>query len=153
MKFFYLTLLVAACICGCSAPEDETAAEAALRHEIDGQSQGNMKLVSFTKTNGQSMSAGGMEIRQIDYAAEIEFEQSGTWRSGGWPGRLVYYFTTEIHTPQSSLDAMASAIDSPIIVHAQGRAQIQGKMAGTKKDNGWQFQTSESSLVTPIVSN
>jgi hypothetical protein len=151
MRLLYLAL-IAACICGCSNWGDESAAEAALRQEIDGQSQGHIKLVSFAKTDGQSGNVSGVDVRQIDYTAWIEFEQNGTWLSGGWPGRLAYSFTSEIYKPRSELDALNSAGSGPVVVNAQGRAQIKGTMVGTKKDSGWQFQTSASVLVTPLVS-
>jgi hypothetical protein len=151
MKYLYLALMGAACLCGCSA--DNTAAEAALRQEIEGQSHGNIKLVSFTKMNGESMNAGGLEMRQIDYAAKIEFEHRGTWLSGGWPGKLVYNFTTEVQKPQTATMSLLNSIDAPVGVSQGSHAEIQGTMQGTKKDNGWEFQTSASSLITPTTSN
>jgi hypothetical protein len=153
MKPIYFTLILAACVCGCSAPEENTAAEAALRQEIESQSKGYIKLVSFTKMDGQSINTGGLKMRQIEYTAEIEFEHRGTWLSGGWPGRLVYHFTMEVQKSQTATMALLSSIDAPIIVSAGGHAQIKGTMDGTKKDSGWQFETSESSLVTQTVSN
>jgi hypothetical protein len=153
MKFSYAALIIAiSCLSGCSAP-DKTAAETALRQEIESQSNGNIKLISFSKTDGQSMDVGGLQMRQINYTAQIEFAQNGTWLSGGWPGKLVYNFTTKISTSQSVSTRLLESMDLPVRVSEGGHAQIKGTMTGTKKDNGWQFETSESSLVSPIAPN
>lgn len=152
MKILTVILVASACICGCSAPEDESAAESALRQEVEGQSQGAVKLVSFTKTDGKSMDFGGMKTREVDYTAEVEFEQNGTWLSGGYPGRLGFRFTTTVQKSKGATMDLLNSFDGPVRVSQGSRAEIAGAMGGTKNDNGWQFQTTESHLVTPLTS-
>jgi hypothetical protein len=142
-----LPIVVAACVCGCSpSPSPEAAAREAFRREVEGESQGNIKVVSFVKTDGQSANTFGIESREIDFNAEIEIMRRGTWLSGGWPGRLAYNFTTNFQTSSTATMSLLESVDAPMLVHHGDQIQIKGTMSGTKKDSGWQFETTQSSL-------
>src|SRR5437016_1978556 len=68
-------------------------AEKTLRERIDTQSKGQIKLVKFTKTNGEFVL--GNNLYHLFFAAEIEFQADGLWRSHDFmhANGLTYSFT------------------------------------------------------------
>lgn len=61
-----------------------------LRHKIEKQSKGLIKLVDFKKTNAQDAEVLGVKLHAIEYQAEIEFLRDCYW--GGPFGGLEQGF-------------------------------------------------------------
>lgn len=79
---------------GCSSGPSSSAAEALLRERIDNQSKGRIKLISFSKTNGQEASPMGVPSYKLDYEAEIEFLDEcrwGTANGDSWRGDFYVF--------------------------------------------------------------
>ena len=128
---------------GCSSSQSDVA-EQELRGEIESQSEGHIKLLSFGKTDGQKFELNGMQGYRLDFEAEITFEQDGTWLSGGdWPNRLSFRFSKD-RPSSGSIAGFMDTIDGGRAAHSGERIRIGGVMLGTKKESGWKFEPSES---------
>lgn len=83
----YLACLVSAFA---ADPPTENQGANALAATIRGQSNGLLRLVTFTKTNGQKSLVNGIELYTMETAVEVEANQdcalTGFMVGGGWDG-------------------------------------------------------------------
>jgi hypothetical protein len=82
---------------GCSSGPSSSTGVKFLRQRINNQSKGRIKLVSFSKTNGQEMAPMGVPSYKLDYEAEIEFLEDCRWGTASgsdWRGDF-YVFEPE----------------------------------------------------------
>jgi hypothetical protein len=126
---------------GCSSSPSAGDAEQVLRQQIDSESNGQIKLVSFRKTDGQKQVVNGVQLYELDYEAEIEFETDGTWLSdiGGGQG-ISFKLLTGADRPTTNLGQFGEMPYSPKDVHRGSRAKISGVMEGEKKESGWKLE-------------
>lgn len=144
--------ILAATACGlgillasCSPPTD--GAEAALREQVEKDSGGHIKLVSFTKTDGQQFNVNGVEGYRLVFKADLEFDHAGSWSTGlAVPGvRLSYNFSFGL-PGNGGVAGMLSAIGGDRAVQLGQQIPITGVMTGTKSENGWSFVPTESRI-------
>lgn len=79
---------------GCSSGPSSSAAEALLQERINNQSKGRIKLISFSKTNGQEATPMGVPSYKFDYEAEIEFLDECRWGTASgdnWRGDFYVF--------------------------------------------------------------
>lgn len=84
-----LAVILLLTLLGCSSGPSSSAAEEFVREKINKESEGKIKLVSFSKTNGQEAAPMGIPSYKLHYEAEIEFLDDcrwGTEDSSGWRG-------------------------------------------------------------------
>ena len=84
---------------GCSSGPSSSAAEEFLREKINKESQGRIKLVSFSKTNGQEAAPMGIPSYILHYEAEIEFLDDCKWGTAdgsGWRGDFKVFSIGEV---------------------------------------------------------
>jgi hypothetical protein len=143
--------VMALVLAGCSSQTQTASAEKVLRERIESESSGQIKLVSFKKTDGQAIEAFGVKGYKMDYEAEIEFQTDGTWQHGGIytkTGGLAFGFATGQPPKEGSWAAFANTSEGVNNVHRGDRAKIAGVMQGEKKESGWRFESSESHIVS-----
>jgi hypothetical protein len=121
----------------CSVSPTANDAEQSLRQQIDSESGGQIKLVSFQKTDGQKFELNGVQGYNMDYEAEIEFQADGTWFKGAQG--MSFGFSTQQATP-GSMAAFANQAANGQNVHLGDRIKISGVMQGEKKESGWKFE-------------
>ncbi len=148
MKSFYISIAVAILAVTLRAAPSPSDVEQSLRQQIESASGRQIKLATFTKTDGQSLTASGIPHYRMDFTAEIEFQANGVWYAG--PGLLAgTEFRFAIGQPnRGSLAGFESGIEGGIPVQRGGRAKLAGIMDGQQKESGWKFQISECNIVS-----
>jgi hypothetical protein len=77
-------------LAGCSDTPSSAAARSKLENQIQQQSGGLIKLISFQKTDGVMHEIMGMKAYEMSYAGEVEFLDDCLWSGGnnlsGWDG-------------------------------------------------------------------
>ena len=66
-------------LCGCGGQPSPSEGRKELERQIQAQSNGLIKLVSFDKTNGVNQEVQGMSLYEMDFTAEIEFLDDCIW--------------------------------------------------------------------------
>jgi hypothetical protein len=133
----------------CSASPSQSDAEQSLRQQIDSESGGQIKLVSFNKTDGQEFEVIGVQGYNMDYEAEIEFQADGTWFKG--VQGIGFGFSTQQATPGSMAAFENQTVGGGQNVHRGDRIKIAGVMQGEKKESGWKFELGDSHIVSSIA--
>ena len=77
-----MATVCAVLMAGCNSAPSPGDAEKVLSQQIESQSGGQIKLVSFKKTDGQKFVENAIQGYKMDYEAEIEFQSDGLWVSG-----------------------------------------------------------------------
>lgn len=114
---------------GCSGKPSEGMGQKALDHQIQTQSKGQIKLMSFHKTNG----TGDDKVYAVEYEAEIEFQTDGYWTHGG--AMVPFGFAAQI-SPYDRM--MAAGMGAITEVHKGQRQTINGALQFVKTEKGWQ---------------
>lgn len=115
------------------ATDSKTAqAEDALRKEIDSESQGNIALAEFNKTDGQATETFGVKGYNLKFDGDITFKTSGIWltRSLGSPTLTFTFSKTPVAFGQ---------MNGATQVHAGDTVKIAGTLEGRQSENGWNF--------------
>jgi hypothetical protein len=98
MNFFMVLSLLP--LLGCSSAPSSSVAEEFLRENINRESEGRIKLVSFSKINGQEAAPMGIPSYRLDYEAEIEFLDDCSWGTAGgdnrWRGDFTVFSVGEV---------------------------------------------------------
>lgn len=126
-------------------PSVEQAKEV-LQSRIDSQSKGNVKLINFTKTDGQSVNSGVQGYR-LFYTAEIEFEQNGLWTTWAQNGYLGFEFSPGVHAPQTATMQLLSSVSGDQEMHRGQRITIAGVINGEKSERGWNLSYGANQVV------
>lgn len=117
-------------------------AENALRKEIESESQGNIQLADFRKTDGQTSEAFGVKSYSLQFEGEITFSSDGYWLT---------------HNPMAGQSLTFSFSKAPVAfggmngatqVHTGSQVKIAGSMEGQKSENGWNFGIDECHIVS-----
>ena len=126
-------------------PSVEQAKEV-LQARIDSQSKGNIKLINFSKTDGQRVDLGVQSYR-LFYTAEIEFEQNGIWTTWVQNGYLGFEFSPGAHTPQTATMQLLSSVSGDQEMHQGQRVTITGVINGEKSERGWNLSYGANQIV------
>jgi hypothetical protein len=124
-------------------------AEKILRDQIDSQSKGQIKLVKFTKTEGQSLA--GDTVYKLLYEAELEFKADGTWLSRDFLNHhgLTYTFNPGPRST-TAMGEFANNSNGGTAMKTGDHATIAGKIMAQKGANGWVFDyDGEGQIKTP----
>ncbi len=148
---FGLAFAFSILIYGCSSSPSPSDAEKALSQQIDSESGGQIKLVSFKKTDGQMSVVNAVKHYELDYEADIEFEADGIWLGKDILNHSHGGLTFSFHPGQSSgnsFEQLNNSIAGGVAVHRGDHIKIAGVMNGEKKESGWKFETEDSHLVS-----
>ena len=143
MKQLISAFIIALCLSGCSdsSESQEELAETALRDQVANQSKGQIRVISFTKLNGETMKDMGVDVRRIYFEATLDFPSAGWWLSGnGYTERLNYEFVPGTQAINTTFTPGA------VRVAAYGEIVVSGTLEGHKMDNGWQFSVGSSEI-------
>jgi hypothetical protein len=116
---------------GCSGPPSEGVGRQVLEQRVRSQSNGKIKLVSFSKTNG----VDDKNSYRLEYEAEIEFLSNGSWTSGIDSGS--FEFSADAAPGPNSPGAMFALTMGTRDVRQGQREKIKGMMIFEKTEKGW----------------
>lgn len=129
-------------LCGChSSPSRPSPSEAqkALSQEIQAESHGQIKLISFTKTDGQSFVEDAVQSYKMSYEALIEFEANGVWLAHEDDTPLGFTFDFHSGAPSDPLDVLQAASERACKVKHGQKIKIKGTITAEKTERGWKF--------------
>jgi hypothetical protein len=121
---------------GCSSGPSSSVAEEFLRERIKKESQERIKLVGFSKTNGQEAAPMGVPSYKLDYEAEIEFLDDCRWGTksdfdGGWRGDFSVF-------PAEEGPGFFGGLYAPFRPATKGsRTKVTGAVIFQKTEAGW----------------
>lgn len=145
---FGLTLFCSACSNRPSVSEGRTTLEA----EIERDSSGLIRLLSFEKTDGISREVFGVKMYDLYYTAEIEFVEDCLWTGGAdashqfFARRLAPKITPKIETIEAEVARKLRrkfGITMTSSVHEEGRVkkgerkQVTGQLLFKRTERGW----------------
>jgi hypothetical protein len=129
-----LAAIVLLLLLGCSSGPSSSAAEEFLREKINKESEGRIKLVSFSKTNGQEAAPMGIPSYKLDYEAEIEFLDDcrwGTASGSNWRGDFYVF-------PAEQGPGYFGGLYPPFRQATKGsRTKVLGSVIFQKTEAGW----------------
>ena len=126
-------LFAAAVLTGCSGKPSERTGEAIMEKRIVSQSNGNIRLVRFTKTNA----TGDDNSYQMEFEAEIMFMATGTWTRGSSMDPAVSFeFSPQQMAQTPTMGFMAAAMGAENVQHGQ-HVTIKGVLRFEKTEQGW----------------
>jgi hypothetical protein len=115
--------------------QKESEAQNTLTQYIDSQSQGQIKLTSFKKTDGQKSEVMGVECYSLSYEADITFASDGFWLAHVYGQSLTFNF--------SKTGVAFGGMNGQTQVHSGDHVKIGGVMQGQKSEKGWTFSVGE----------
>jgi hypothetical protein len=116
-------------------------AEDDLRKEIDSESQGNIALANFRKTDGQANEVFGVKGYNLQFEGDICFRADGVWiaRSFGSPTITFSFSKTPVAFGQ---------MNGATKVNTGQRVKIAGTLEGRQSESGWNFGFGECHVVS-----
>jgi hypothetical protein len=117
-------------------------AEDSLRKEINSESQGNIELAGFAKTDGTATETFGVKGYNLQFSGQIVFKSAGHWLAHNPMAGPNLTFTF------SATPVAFGQMNGATKVSAGASAKIAGTMEGLKSDNGWNFNMSECHVVS-----
>lgn len=115
-------------LAACSLPPSASNAHNALARQIQEESQGRIRLVNFSKTNGLEAETNGVKIYKFEYQAEIEFADECWW--AGQPG----HFAAD-PVKASVWDALGHVLQRRM--RKGQREKLSGTLEFEKTERGW----------------
>ncbi|MEY2571929.1 MAG: hypothetical protein QOJ87_142 [Verrucomicrobiota bacterium] len=134
-----LIILAALMLESCSDTPSPSDARQKLANQIQQQSNGLIKLVSFEKTDGVMQEMMGIKAYQMSYTAEVEFLDDCIWTAGnnlvGWDGS----FRAQRNQALSSgaLNDFFNASQGLKPAKKGEHFTFTGQMAFEKTERGW----------------
>lgn len=130
-------VLAAVILSGCApGPPSENVGRETIERQIQTQSNGKIKLVSFTKTNGKQHD----DSYQLEYKAEIEFLATGAWsRGSAMDSSTSFGFSTE-QVAANALAQFTGSIFGAMNVRQGQRETVTGVLRFEKTEKGWRGQ-------------
>lgn len=110
---------MAVLLAACSSNPSAGIGRRALENRIKKMEGENVKVVSFSKTNGLMQEGFGVKVYQMQYSAEVEFASDG-------------------YSRDSSFVFQASRGYGMKPVHKGDRHTVRGELEFTKTERGWQ---------------
>jgi hypothetical protein len=134
-----LTIAVALALVGCSDKPSESDARQKLQNQVQQQSNGLIKLVSFQKTDGAMHEMMGMKAYEMSYAAEVEFVDDCFWSGGnnlsGWEGS--FYAERGQAAPSGGLQDFFNLSQGRKAAKRGEHFTFTGRMNFEKTERGW----------------
>ena len=124
--------------CGRSSSPSESEARTKLERQIQRESGGLIKLVSFEKTDGITRELVGGKNYEMIYTAEIEFLENCIWRGGNdvvpWDGT----FNAKRNDGPATGALAYSAYSLGLTLAQKGqRLKFNGTLVLEQTENGW----------------
>lgn len=117
----------------------ENLAEKLLREKIQNESKGLIKLVKFSKTNGQEINILGMPLYKVEYDASIEFLDDCFWGNFYLDFGEGYKWKGNFNTYNSRPPSIMGI--PPPETHEAGekgkRTEVKGDLILEKTEKGW----------------
>ena len=135
---FVIAVLTTLALFGCGGKPSLSDGRKQLEGQIQAQSNGLIRLVSFDKTNGVEQNMNGMNLYEMDYTAEIEFLGDCMWGSGGALGN-GRSFEAVPGWPGGALDAFNPRYFLKQKARKGERRKIEGKFMFQKTEQGWRL--------------
>ncbi len=107
-----------------------------LRQRIEEQGKGNVRLVSFEKVNAVEGVVLGQTLYELQYEAEIEFLETGSWLQGAM-GTKRFEFSKERYGGSFS-SQVAASLDGAVAVKQGQHEKLRGTLQFKKTERGWQ---------------
>jgi hypothetical protein len=114
----------------------ERMAEGCLMRRVRDESDGLIRVASFTKTNGTEQEIFGIKAYKLDYTAEITFLEDCMWGGGamGWDGT----FRAVRGHAVSEMDKLLTIGKKPA---RKGQTErVSGSVGFQKTERGWQIR-------------
>lgn len=135
-----LAITLALTLVGCSRTPSTSDARQKLENQIQQQSNGLIKLVSFEKTDGAMHEMMGMKAYEMSYAAEVEFLEDCLWSGGnnlmGWNGSF-YAQRGKPKPPQEVFGRFFDLNQGLKPANKGERFRFTGHMNFQKTERGW----------------
>jgi len=146
-----LALFCSACSSRPSVSEGRTKLEA----DIERDSSGLMRLLSFEKTDGVNREISGLKVYELYYRAEIEFVEDCLWTGGSDAShpflalQLPPEIEAKVTNEQKEVEAKvaeklrkrfsitATSVDKNIRVKKGDRKQVTGQLLFKRTERGW----------------
>ena len=126
-------------LAGCSGPPSESIGQSVLEKRIQAQSNGQIKLTSFKKTNA----TGDENSYQMEFEAEIEFLSTGTWSRGVNGAPDVSFEFSAGQTQQGGMMGFAGSIFGATAVKAGEHTTVKGVLRFAKTEQGWRDEAGD----------
>ena len=133
-----LALVLGLLLGGCSGDSRPAMAETAMREKVANESQGNIRLVSFKKTDGVERDFFGQLTYEMKYEAQIEFLKDCHWIS---QPTFEWDFHTTVGGPQNSLETFSPAFFGKQPAKQGDKKLIAGHMMFLKSEKGWRIKS------------
>jgi hypothetical protein len=133
----HAAFLAAVLLAGCSSTPSASEGREVLEKQIENQSKGVIKLLTFRKTDGQEGELMGVRLYAMDFQADIEFNQDCYW---GGPFGGFEVMTGE-PGPFNAFMFMGKRK-----ARAGERFTISGKLQFQKTEKGWKGKLASSNL-------
>jgi hypothetical protein len=117
---------------GCSRTPSEGTGHKMLERQIQNQSNGKIKLVSFRKTNG--MEDGN--FYQLEYEAQIQFLAAGAWNRGNAMDPPAFEFSNE-QLGSGATAQLLGAVVGANNVRQGDHATVKGAFRFQRTEKGW----------------
>ena len=134
---WFLSLLVVcgALLQGCTSAPSERQAELLIDQRIQEDAGGNIRLVSFSKTDGQMQDVSSEKVYTLDFSSKIEFMQDCMWGpvfGNRWQGRFLAIpgIATGIMSQFGNMDKQPGRKGQKV--------EVKGKIVFHKTERGWQ---------------
>ena len=135
-SFLFLTVILMASCSGSRGFPAESNGRSVLEHKVAEQSGGNIKVVSFKKTNG----VDGGQIYQMEFQAEVEFQNSGAWAKGGKLAEHVFFKFSSQQVEQGFAAMVAADLEGWQNVRKGERQSIKDTILFQKTEKGWRSE-------------
>lgn len=138
MSKLAIALLTALVISGCSGPPSPSDGRKQLEGQIQAQSNGLIRLVSFDKTNGLELDIMGRKLYEMEYTAEIEFLDDCMWSGGGLLGWGGSFLAVRGERPGGTMGLGSAYIGMQQVRKGQ-RQKVNSKFTFEKTEQGWRL--------------
>ena len=136
LAFKLFPIFAALFVAGCGVPLSQSTGQKMLENQIQNQSNGKIKLLSFSKTNGK----GDDAYYQVEYEAEIEFLANGAWESGGgMSSSPTFGFSTQQLGGGATAQLLGAVVGAQNVSQGQ-RTKVKGVLRFEKTEKGWRGQ-------------
>lgn len=136
MPMLAIEVLTVLALSGCGGPPSPSDGRKQVESQIQAESNGLIRLVSFDKTNGLDRDSGGRKLYEMEYTAEIEFLDNCIWNSGGergWNGSFVAI------PRQPGHEGDWRGPFDPQEPSKGERQRVNGKLKFEKTEQGWRL--------------
>jgi hypothetical protein len=125
---------------GCSSKSpSQTDAKSAIEAKIRAESRGNIRLLEFTKTDGQERVESGVRLYRMEYELTIAFIRDCRWLHHDLLGLSFRASTTEIPQGIRGIAWIAQPENQGENVRNGDRRKLSGFLEFERTENGWRL--------------